>query len=180
MKWYEERYVDHRDWILDHLGLLGLSANEAVLVLMIDFMNEHRMVISSESLHQRTGLSVQEVENGLSALCARQYLEIRVSNKYVYFALDGLFETDTAKEERILDSSLFDQFETEFGRTLSPTEMSKISEWNQTIDKKLILYALREASAYQALNLTYIDKILENWLKKGYTAANIEEKRNHG
>ena len=28
-KWYEQRFVNRRDWILDHLGLLGLSPEEA-------------------------------------------------------------------------------------------------------------------------------------------------------
>ena len=38
-KWYEQRFVNRRDWILDHLGLLGVSPEEAVLALMIDFMS---------------------------------------------------------------------------------------------------------------------------------------------
>ena len=40
MQWYEQRFVNHRDWILDHLEYLGLDAEETVIVLLIDFMNE--------------------------------------------------------------------------------------------------------------------------------------------
>ena len=78
-----------------------------------------------------------------------------------------------------MDASLFDAFETEFGRTLNPREMEKISEWNRTIDKRLILYALRQASAYQQLSIAYVDKILSDWQKKGMTAEKMEWELSH-
>jgi DnaD/phage-associated family protein len=113
-----------------------------------------------ELLHQKTGMTLDEVDRTISVLCAKKYLEIRASASNVCFSLNGLFETDVARSERILDSSLFSVFEKEFGRTLSNQEMEKISDWNRTTDKKMIIYALREASAYQKLNVAYIDRIL--------------------
>ena len=65
-------------------------------------------------------------------------------------------------------------FEEEFGRPLSPNEMEKINEWNRDNEKKLIIFALREASAYGRLNFPYIDKILYTWKEKGITADKIE------
>ncbi|MDO5109010.1 MAG: DnaD domain protein [Erysipelotrichaceae bacterium] len=174
MKWYEQNFVNHRDWIMDHLELLGLDANETVLVLLIDFCNEHNIPVTLEVLHKKTGMSMEQVDETVSTLCARKYLEIRVSAKKVRFLLNGLFETDTARSERVLDSSLFDTFETEFGRPLSNMEMTKISDWNRTTDKKLILYALRQASAYQHLSIHYIDKILNDWKTEGKTVEMIE------
>lgn len=174
MKWYEQNFVNRRDWILDHLDLLGLDANETILVLLIDFMNEHHIPVSLEILRKKTGLSMEEVDKTVSTLCARRYLEIRASAREVRFLLNGLFETDTARSERILDSSLFDTFETEFGRPLSNQEMTKISDWNRTTDKKMILYALRQASAYRHLSISYIDKILETWKTEGKTPEMIE------
>jgi initiation of chromosome replication len=87
--------------------------------------------------------------------------------------LSGLFETDVARVENILDRSLIDTFETEFGRTLSQNEMQKISDWNKVTDKRLIIAALREASAYQHLNLGYIEKILSDWKQKKITADSV-------
>lgn len=175
MKWYETNYVDHRDWILDQLNLLSLNPVETVVVLMIDFMNEHRMKITMEDLAQRCNLSIEEVNNAISLLCAKKYLEIKASSKSVKFLLNGLFETDTAKDQKIMDASLFDLFESEFGRPLSQKEMEKISEWNRFTDKKMIIYALREASAYQKLSLPYIDKILTSWKEKGLSLEQIDE-----
>lgn len=174
MKWYEQNFINRRDWILDHLELLGLDANETILVMLIDFMNDHRIPVSLEILHKKTGLNMEEVDKTVSTLCAKRYLEIRASAREVRFLLDGLYETDTAKSERILDSSLFDTFETEFGRPLSNQEMAKISDWNRTTDKKMILYALRQASAYRHLSVPYIDKILATWKTEGKTLEMIE------
>lgn len=173
MKWYEQNYVNRRDWILEHLGLLGLSPAEAVIVLMIDYMNQHHLPLSIESLQKRTGLSSAETEKAISVLCAKRYLDIKASSSGILMILNGLFEAETARDERILDNSLFETFESEFGRPLSTREMQKISDWNRNMDKKTILYALREASAYQKLNLSYIDRILEEWNRKGITGDMI-------
>lgn len=167
MKWYEENYVNRRDWILDHLNQLDLDAEETVIVLLIDFMNEHHMPITIENLAFRTKRKEEEVNQTVSLLCARKYLDIQVQAGHVTFHLDGLFDTDLSKEAGILDSSLFDIFESEFGRPLSNQEMQKISDWNRSFDKKTIILALREASAYQKLSVPYIEGILSEWRKKG-------------
>ena len=162
MKWYEMNYVNHRDWILDNLNLLSLDAKEAVVILMIDFMNEHHLKTTIEDLAKRTNLTNEEMNEVLSLLCAKKYLEIKAANNGdIRFVLN--------------DSSLFDLFESEMGRTLSQREMQKIAEWNRTTDKKMIFYALREASAYQKLSFSYIDKILQDWKNKGLTLKQIDE-----
>ena len=60
MKWYEQKFVNHRDWMLDNCQLLGLDSNELVLAMMIDFFNEHNEPISMEALHQKTGMTLEE------------------------------------------------------------------------------------------------------------------------
>lgn len=175
MKWYEQKFVNHRDWILDHLDLLGLDAKETVVVLLIDFFNEHHDAISMDLLAKRSSLSEVELNEVLSVLTAKKYLTIKANTKEVRFDINGLFETDTARDEAVLDSSLYDVFESEFGRPLNTIEMQKISEWNRTIDKKLIMLALREASAYQKKNFAYIDKVLSDWKASGKTVEMVEE-----
>lgn len=174
MKWYQENYVSHRDWVLDHLDRLGMSPAETELVLLIDFMNEKGMTVTIPDLCRKTGMSEEEVSSVISVLCSKKYLDIRAGKKNIRWVLDGLFETDTAREEMVIDRSLFDLFEEEFGRTLSPDEMEKINDWSRQADKKLIIFALREASAYGKLSFAYIDKILHAWKEKGITADKIE------
>ncbi len=177
MKWYEQNFVNHRDWVLDNLDLLGLDAKETVIVLLIDFFNEHHSEISMDMLAKRSGMTEDELNEVLSVLMAKKYLSIKAASKAICFNIDGLFNTDTSKDAAVMDSSLYDVFETEFGRPLNPVEMEKISEWNRTMDKKMILLALKEAYIYQKMSFPYIDKILSDWKASGKTAEMIEEGR---
>lgn len=66
------------------------------------------------------------------------------------------------------NSQIFDTFEKEFGRTLSPMEYEIINAWrDNNIKEETILMALREAVYNGVNNLRYIDKILVEWTKKG-------------
>lgn len=65
--------------------------------------------------------------------------------------------------------TIFEIFEREFGRTLSPMECEIIKAWmDGNISRELILAALKEATYNGVSNLRYIDKILYEWLKKGF------------
>ena len=162
MKWYEQTFVSRRDWILENLSLLGLSGNEFMVVMCIDFMNQHGHPVTIETISRKTGFSDEETNEIMSTLVTKNYLRIRAVNGSVSMILDGLFETDTAREKNLMDSSLFDLFESEMKRTLSSIEMERISQWNRMYDKNTIIMALREASARQKVSLNYIEKILLN------------------
>ena len=176
MKWYEQRFVNRRDWVLDHLEFLGLTSDEIVLILLIDFMNEHGMVPDKIVLARKTGKTEDEVERIISILCMKNYLAIKAEGSNIHWDLSGLFSTDVARAASIVDSSLMDTFESEFGRPLSEKEMEKISDWSRSIDKKLILYALREASAQGKVDIRYIDRILHDWKSNKRTVEAIENR----
>ena len=175
MKWYEQRFVNRRDWVLDHLEFLGLSEKELIIVLMIDFMSEHRIPISIDALAQKAGMDPKDVDETISLLCAKKYLDIRASGKRVSFRLDGLYDTDVAKEAGIIDRPVFDLFESELKRPLTQKDMERISEWNRIYEKRMIILALREASMYQKVSMPYIDTIMRECTKKNYTADMIEQ-----
>ena len=167
MKWYEQKYVNRRDWILDNLENLKLSPQELTVVMTIDFYNENRTDISMDLLTKKTGLDKEELNRVISVLCARHYLDIMASSRNVQFRLDGLFDTDTAKDARVMDSPLIELFEEEFGRPMTPNEMQKISEWNRIYPRKAIIHALREASAYQKRSMSYVESVLRSTGRKG-------------
>lgn len=175
MKWYKQNYVNHRDWVLDNLELLGLSMQETVIVLLIDFFNTSQLPIILESLAKKTGFDQDEIDKVLSILVAKKYLEIRATNRKVSFVLDGLFDTEVSRTQSALNSSLFELFEEEFGRPLSNAEMMKLSDIMKTMDSQLVVYALKEASMYQKVNFNYIMKILQTWQEKNITVKMIEE-----
>ena len=73
---------------------------------------------------------------------------------------------DNLKENKT-STSLFEMFEQEFGRTLSPMEYEIINGWiNDNFSEELIIEALKEATFNGVSSLRYIDRILLEWKKK--------------
>ncbi|QLE63988.1 hypothetical protein LROSL1_1171 [Furfurilactobacillus rossiae] len=82
---------------------------------------------------------------------------------------NGLINTTNNSEEEInARKDAFNKIEKEFGRPLSPTELSTIANWfdQDHFEPAIVLIALREAVLNQAYSLRYIDRILIDWQKK--------------
>ena len=179
-KWYQEPFFDSSSWIMENLEALNLSSDEALVVLIINYMNEKHQKISMDVLSRRSGLSHEKLDQVITLLCAKKYLDIKPYAKTVAFSLNGLFETEISKRETAAVLPLYDVFETEFGRPLTQSEMTLLSDWMKQMDSQLILYALKEASIYRSLNFNYISRILQDWAEKGYTKEMIEEGKHLG
>ena len=84
---------------------------------------------------------------------------------------------DSKKEEE--NSDIYSVFESEFGRVLSPIETETIRRWIESdIEEDLIKEALKEAVLSDVRNISYIDKIIANWMKKGYkTVEEVKRKK---
>ena len=89
-----------------------------------------------------------------------------------YFCLDELYNKlalllINSKEEET-NSTIYDEFEREFGRTLSPMEYEIIGAWIESgVKEDMIKEALKEAIYNGVSNLRYIDKIIFEWQKNG-------------
>ena len=82
---------------------------------------------------------------------------------YLVINKEQVEEVDESKK-----TNIYDDFEREFGRTLSPIEYELISGWlDNEFTEEIILCALKEAVFNGVSNLRYIDKILYEWKKKG-------------
>ncbi|MGX8851951.1 DnaD domain-containing protein [Amedibacillus sp. YH-ame10] len=173
-KWWKEKWVDRRSWVLDHLEELSLNSNEVMCVLLIDFMNEHKIAIRHGILAQKLKVDGDSIDEILTQLSAKGYLQIEYQNGHIHFDIDGIFEDDSKKSSSF-DYSLFDLFETEFGRTLSQIEVQRLADWLNAYDQKMIGYALREALTYDHKSFDYIERILVEWKKKNLTAEDYEE-----
>ena len=100
-----------------------------------------------------------------------------------YVCLDNLYNKlvltlmDNKEEES--SSNIFDKFEKEFGRTLSPMEYEIIGAWaDDGFEEETIDLALKEAVYNGVYNLRYIDKILYEWKKRGIKSkADIEKEK---
>lgn len=65
------------------------------------------------------------------------------------------------------NENVFGLFETEFARTLSPTEIDLIIQWQKEYDTSIIKLALNEAVKHSAKNFKYVEAILKNWKSNG-------------
>lgn len=121
---------------------------------------EKELLESISHLKDKKLISIQMEKNDLGIL------EERVDTSCFYDIILSKFinEEDNINE----NNNLYDRFEKEFGRTLSPMEYDIINSWLESkIDKELILAALKETVFNGVNNLRYVDKILYEWNKKG-------------
>lgn len=73
-------------------------------------------------------------------------------------------------------SELYQAFEKEFGRPLSPIEAEQVLKWRREIAPALVLEALRRAVLLGKHNFKYIGTILLEWQKNNLrTLAEVEE-----
>ncbi len=163
-KWYQERYFSRRDWLLENMNRLEISPTQGLILLLIDYYQEGRQVVTMENLAMQCHLDLEEIDAAIDDLVKMDYLVISTKNRKVYFDISGVFE-DRPKLE--VSRDLFEVFEEEFGRPLSQKEMIAISQWQQGYDSKTIIKALREAVIQEKLSTSYIDRILENWSRNG-------------
>lgn len=174
-KWYKTTYVNRRDWILENFDCFGFGPQEGLLCLVIDYLNANNIDISYDILCNKTGMKKDEVDSIISVLVAKRYLELKILNNAIKFNLDGLFDTEVKKTKVATNNKVFELFESEFARPLSPTEMEKLIDLVSYYDTKMILYALKYASMYKKLSMAYIEAILKDFKEKGITIKKLDE-----
>lgn len=172
--WWNENFINRRDYILDNFENLTLSCEECMAVLLIDFMNQHNIPVSHGILASKMKKEGAEIDDLLSNLTQKGYLQITYQDKKIAFLIDGIFNQPEDKTVAF-DQSLFDVYETEFARPLSQMEMQRMSEWMSTYEQKLLVYALREAILYDKRSFDYIERILMEWKRRGFTAQEYED-----
>ncbi len=174
MDWWKEKFINRRDYMLDHLDDLTMTSEETLLVMLIDFFNQYQIPVTHSLLASKMKKNNEEIDELLSNLSAKGYVEITFHDGKIIFEIDGVFKGEKDKAISFNDS-LFDLFESEFGRPLSQMEFQRLAEWLNIYDQKMIGYALREALTYEHLSFDYIERILIEWKKRGLTSDEYEE-----
>lgn len=174
-------------YVLSYAKELKLDMNS--LMLLIYFINQknkdifdYKRILTSLNLNEKElldAISVLKDKKLLSIIMEKNdsgILEERVDISSFY---DIIF-SKMLNEKEIQDSktNLYDSFESEFGRTLSPMEYEIINSWTDAgIKDELILAALKETIFNGVNNLRYVDKILFEWNKKGIKKVDDIEKK---
>ena len=155
------------------------------LHFIIYLMNTKDLAFNPKKFSSELGTSMPEVLELVNNLVNKDLLSLdlrkegNIRNEYLnldklYNKLSFLVINEEKKES---STNLFDVFEKEFGRTLSPIEYELINGWlDNEFSEELVKAALKEAVYNGVSNLRYIDKILYEWKKKGIKTPEDVEK----
>ena len=172
-----------------HLEELGLKYDELyVIIYILNLTNkEFDMVTMSSELNMKP----KELLRIVNELTEKNYVKLdlvkKENNVCEHFNLDGLYNKlafniiGKEEKEEIQEptNTLFDEFEKEFKRPLTPKEFQIINAWKEVgYTEELIILALHEATYNGAYSVAYIDKVLSTWDNKGIkTAKDVEKNR---
>ena len=171
--------LDFRYLLLEYYRKLRLNENELATILMIDhLLGQKNTLITPDLLSMKMSLSAKELDKIFVSLIERGFLDfttgkkIKVSLKPLQKKLYEVFQISLAKEQETQTSAeksaylknIYEVFEKELKRTLSPLEFSLIGEWvDQGYSDETIINALKEALSKGKKSLRSVDKILLQW-----------------
>ena len=183
-------------FLLKHYKLLTLSEVEMMLILHLKtFFEEGNDFPTPEELGERMTVSASECMNIIRSLIQKGCLEIQqyqnengmICEKYcldlLWEKLDQRLEVSKMhilmQQKQEVEATVFEIFEQEFGRLLSPMEYETIQKWmdEDKLDSQLILAALRESVISGKQNFRYIDRILFDWMKNG--VRTVDQAKQH-
>lgn len=161
--------------LLQNYKKLKLTDKELIILIYLLGVNE----FDPEKISKDLNIKLSDVLKLIDNLTSKDILKISVKSGKVceeYIDLDEMYNKlviSMMSEKEPTKTTIYDKFEKEFGRTLSPMEFEIIGAWiDNNYTEELILLALKEAVYNGASNLRYIDKILSEWRKKGIKTEN--------
>ena len=175
--------IDFRFLLLENYKKLKISENQLVIILMIDhLLSQGNPFITADLLSLKMSLDVKEIDRLIADLLTRGLMEYATANGKTVTSLNPLKEklyrefqitisreNETKNNETISAqlNNIFENFQKELGRSLSPLEISRIREWvAMGYSDETIINALKEAISQGKKSLKSVDKILLTWAKR--------------
>lgn len=165
-----------KNYLIKVIVELKLNINDALV--LIYFMNQETPVLNIDLMKTSLCLTDEEIMESYTKLLSINLISVSIikNEKGVreeVINLDNIinYVTDdkVKKTKKQEEDNLFNKFESEFGRPLSPMEYEIINDWlDHGMDESLINAALKEAIYNGAKSFRYISKILLSWKEKGY------------
>jgi len=150
-----------------------ISYNPDIFVNELN-MEKFKVMELINSLYEKKLINITVEKNSFNKT------EEFISLDLLYSKILNLFKE--TKDSNIENSDIFSVFEKEFGRTITPMEYEIIKGWiSDKFSYELIIEALKEAIYNNVNSLSYIDKILYEWNKKGLKTKEdvIRDKNNY-
>ena len=175
--------IDFRFLLLENYKKLKISENQLVIILMIDhLLSQGNPFITADFLSLKMSLDIKEIDKLMADLLTRGLMEYTTMNGKTVTSLNPLKEKlyrefqisisreSEADKNEVISAQLtniFETFQQELGRQLSPLEISRIREWvSMGFTDETIIDALKEAINQGKKSLRSVDKILLSWAKR--------------
>lgn len=164
------------NYIIEYYPKLDLNISEFILLIYLINQKEN-VIFNLDKISKDLNIDSKTSLELINILNEKNYIsiEMKKTNGIIeeYISTDLFYNKIISfimnSKEETKDNNIYDIFEKEFGRTLSPVEYETINNWIEAkIPIDIIKEALKEAVLNGVNNLRYIDKILFEWNKKGY------------
>ena len=182
--WIERGSVNISQLFFQFYKELQISDTEAMLIMHLNaFHEEGNEFPTPANIANRMNLTEDMISSSMQRLMQKGFMEIhqKLDEKGVLYevinlmplwgrlldCVDAKNEKNEKETSKLKEGQLFQLFEQEFGRFLSPMETEMISMWldQDGHSPEVIRKALMESVISQKLSLRYIDRILFEWKK---------------
>lgn len=155
---------------------MNLSLNE--FIILVYFYNDKDKLFNPQEISKQFDFKENDTIEAITGLINKKLIVIetgkdqygkiveKINIKNLHQRMIKYITEDTKKKS---ETNIFEKFEKELNRMLSPIEYEIINSWlDNKIPEELIVGALKEAVYNGVSNLRYIDKIIYEWNKKGF------------
>ena len=182
--WIEQGNVNISQLFFQFYKELKISDEEAMLLMHVHaFQQAGNQFPTPDEIGSRMMTTQKSVTTMMQKLMQQGYLAIEQETEKDVLTeiislqplwdrlLDCVFREQHVEKEnsqKEMEGEIFQLFEQEFGRFLSPMEIETISMWmdQDGHTPAIIKMALKEAVISQKISLRYVDRILFEWKKK--------------
>lgn len=163
-----------------------LNISDLELIVLIYLINCDILTYNPKQISQDLDMKLNDVLELINNIVEKGIISIdivKINNissevlnlNLLYERLAFLIMDTNPQEEK--NSNLFEMFENELGRGLTPMEFEIINGWlDIQYSEEIITCALKEATYNGISNFRYIDRILYEWHKKGVKTKEDVEK----
>lgn len=180
----------------DILKANNLSINELLIqnmdknltlkdfLVFLKLLNTSCECFDCSKIAKNLGLTEEDVMTSFNDLIVKGFIEYKTirENGMIkeIISLDKFYNSIALKlanqNKKEVSNNIYDIFQKELVRSLSPTEYEYINNWlEKGLSENLIIGALKEAVLSGVKNFRYIDRVLFDWQKKGYRSMNDVE-----
>lgn len=173
-------------YILKYFKKFDLTMEEFIFLMYL-YNRQDNLDFNPDKISLDLNIDIMEVMGYVAVLTDKGYLKLEVKkteNNILEEVIDlssfyeriSMLLINNDKEEKE-DYNILFYIEKELGRPMSSIEIKIVNEWkNNNISDELIKKALSIALNDGVYSLKYIDKILVDWVTRGYKSVSDIEK----